>query len=366
MIRYSQGESGIALVAVMIVILLLTVLGAGLLSSALLENKIVHRVEDQKQAFYLAQAGIEYSKFRLQKDLTWRTNGETQTLANGQFRLTVVNDGENQLRIRSTGTVGKASKTLEVGVHYTQGQPIIEELAKYEVLGGGSIKFDNNVGLYNGDLRSNQNISFGHNVYSEGQLIAGGDVTGSLPTGSDIEENASAFPIPTVDWEGLRDEAMESGRYLTFWDTRLFRSDVVNYVDGTGLPGHNVWVSKKDDHLYLDGVLVIHGNLVFEQSSDVIIASTKGLMVFVDGNVTFQNNVNIAAAIFATGNIYFENNVNINGAVYARGAVEFENNVNIVLDAKHLAIPSVEEAIISSGTGDESRDSMTFTFWNEE
>lgn len=364
MIRYGKGESGVALVAVMIIILLLTILGAGLLSSALLENKIVHRLEDQKQAFYLAQAGIEYSRFQLQKDLTWRVNGEVQTLANGTFTLHVHDNGANRLRIRSTGSVGKVSKTLEVGVYYTQGKSIVEQLATYALLGGGSMSFGNNVELKKGDLRSNENITFSHNVTSDGQIIAGGTIVGSL-SGVDVEENASVFPIPEIDWEGLRTEAIKSGRYLTSWEARLFRNGVVNYIDGSGLPDHTVEVSKWEDNISLDGILVIRGNLVFEHNN-VEIFSRNGLMIFVDGNVTFHNNTTLSAAIFARGDIQFKNNATIEGAVYASGTIEFKNNTEITLEEKHLQIPAVETALISSGSGEDAEDSLSFTYWNEE
>lgn len=359
MFRHLKDESGATLVMVMLILLIITILGAGLLTSAIMENKIVYSQEDQKQAFYLAQAGVEYARYQLQQDLTWRIQDYTANLGEGSFTLDVLGDGENQLKICSTGNVGRRSKQLEVGVYYTLpgGGGVIEELAQYTALGGGDISFKNSATIDgNGNLRTNGNIIFQNKGYVDGELISSGQVSGYVDSGG-ITESADSYQMPTIEWDLLKQEALADGRYYTGWNDNLL-DDAVNYIDGT--------VSRKKLVLALDGILVIRGNLDVKNAARII--SNNGLMIFVDGNVTFQNKLVLNAAIYATGYIKIQNQANITGAIYSEKWIECKNNIHLTLEASHLQQTTVESFVTENESGNPSDDkekSMSLTYWKE-
>lgn len=338
----------------------MSVLGAGLLTSSLMENKIIHSLEDQKQAFYLAQAGIEYARYRLQQDLTWRTEGYTENLGEGEFTLTVSDMGEELLQIKSTGTVGQVSKTLKVGVYYTlvRGSDIIEELAQYSVLGGGNLFFKNFTRISGGgNLRSNGDITFQRNVIVDGEIIASGKVKANKIDKNQIKEGEEVYSIPDVDWDQLLENALAEGRYLLDWNSKLFQDGVVNYID------NSVTLSGKPINLNMDGILVIKGDWIV--NAKIKIESVEGLMIYVDGMIKFSQNTKIDAAIYATGPIIFSKRTVLNGTIFSKEAVTCKNHTEITLDSSHLYQPIVEQIFISTDSDSDSDCSLTFTYWHE-
>ncbi len=368
MMKYLRGEVGVTLVSVMIIIVLTTILGAGLLTSATMEYKIVHRLEDRKQAYYLAQAGIEYARYRLQKDLTWRVEeSEPQYLGNGYFVLSIVDNGDNQLLLRSTGWVADVSKTLEVDLLYTTagGTELVEELAGYLIISGGAtMQFSNHI-ILDGDIRSNGDIEFYNRKTIPGDvlIIASGRVIEHHHNPPLVQEqiiqNADEYLIPEVDWDQLRDLALAEGRYMTQWDQGQFRDGVVNYIEG------DVNLNPAVD-LSLQGILVINGALRANNSFRINQGRPNNrLMIFVDGSVTMNNRAEINAAIFATDRIECYNHTEIDGALYSRKTVRCTNFANISLESGHLLQSIVEEFFISTGSGDASDQSMSLSGWRE-
>lgn len=354
MFRYLKGESGATLVTVMLILLVVTILGAGLLTSAIMENTIVYSQEDQKQALYLAQAGIEYARYQLQENLAWRIQDYTVNLGEGSFTLDVLDIGENQLKICSIGNVGRRSKQLEVGVNYTQptGSDGIEELAQYTILSDGAIDFKNVAMIFgNGNLRANGNIFFKSWGYVDGEVISHRWVHGYV-TANKITRNADYYEMSTIGWDRLRQKALDTGRYYTRWNDYLLH-DEVNYIEGN--------VSLNGLMLYLDGILVIRGNL--ELKNDVYIFSNKGLMIFVDGNVTFKKKLEMNASIYATGFIKFKDQAFIRGAIYSEKQIEFKKSIHLMRKTSHLQQTLVEPFV--NETSNDQEKSMNITYWKE-
>jgi hypothetical protein len=368
MIRYIQGESGIALVAVMIVILLLTILGAGLLSSALLENKMIHRVEDQKQAFYLAQAGVEYSRFRLQKDLTWRTEGYNEDLGQGAYEVIVSEHGANNLKIISTGTVGKAKRTIEVGMNYSVAENnVIKELSTYSAVSGSDMTFTHKCYFYDmGNLRVNGNIKFYHDVSLDGRIILTGNVTeyrGQIVP-SQVVKTDETYSVPQIDWDRLKTEAQTTGNYLSRWDANWdtsvkLVSGKVNYIEGSMT--FNIPVNWDPNE---DTILVIRGDWLVNHKANIL--STKGLTIFVDGKVTVNSETELNAAVFASQEILINHKLTLHGAIYSHKSITSNHHTYITLDPIHLQQTVVEQVLISSTGGGDGKNTFNLMYWNED
>src|SRR2546428_5188833 len=112
--RQIQGESGTALLASVLLISLIT--GAGLTALAMtsVSLNIASNLLPSKQAFYLAEAGIQHGKsFLSQNRNNWTTyaSAQAQTLlpytslaSTGGYSVTVQDGGGGSLLINSTGT----------------------------------------------------------------------------------------------------------------------------------------------------------------------------------------------------------------------------------------------------------------------
>jgi len=116
-----NSESGVILPIVIILMLALTITGLAFLNAGVMENRLVRREIRKNQAFYLAEAGVEDARVQLGKDWNDLTPIDTTSLGAGTYNVTIYTTDSSgadlpatKRRVRSTGTVGEISKTVEV------------------------------------------------------------------------------------------------------------------------------------------------------------------------------------------------------------------------------------------------------------
>jgi hypothetical protein len=105
---------------------LLTVFTAFLLSSSYLylaqaDLRMTTRQIQSRQAVYLADAGIEQTKYQLAADSTWCPQGEYR-LSTGSYTLTVTKSGSEYV-VESIGKAGEAVKKVRATLQpYGEGE----------------------------------------------------------------------------------------------------------------------------------------------------------------------------------------------------------------------------------------------------
>lgn len=109
----SPGEHGAALVAVLVIIVLLTVLGAAMVSLALTEVTIAFAQADAAAAQALADAGAARAAYELSVDPAWP--GGTGSLGGGQYQVTVAGGGTVAV-IDAVGTQGGGRRRVATAV----------------------------------------------------------------------------------------------------------------------------------------------------------------------------------------------------------------------------------------------------------
>lgn len=110
-----KNKKGVVLIASYIVIAVLTVLGATFISSSMAEMRVAERGQNSIQAFYLAEAGMDYALDRLRS--TGNTSGQrSATLQNiGTYDCTWQRIGSSSTwEVISTGTVGDTQRAVRV------------------------------------------------------------------------------------------------------------------------------------------------------------------------------------------------------------------------------------------------------------
>lgn len=102
------NNKGLSLVAVIIVMLIMAVL-ALLIASSISSGNISAITDMQaEQAFYIAQAGMEWYLEELENDNNWRTPPAVrtnQTFGAGAFSITYANEDTKDIDITSTGKI---------------------------------------------------------------------------------------------------------------------------------------------------------------------------------------------------------------------------------------------------------------------
>ena len=321
LLSHLQNEDGVTLVLVLIIIALLSILGTGLIASSLMEHKMVQKMEDRKQAFYLAQAGLEYGRFEIQRRLldgeSNLTFSQMETLGKGQFEIDVAEEN-NYLEIRSKGIVNDAEKILQVEYQYVPGADPVEEISDYPIISDGIVDYKNNVTIHGGETLEN-------------------------------------YDLPEPDFDKLREDSWIDGYYSADWTPNGFKDDKVNYIsDSVSL--------RNNEDFILDGVLVIEGD--WNIKNNINILSQEGLMIFVDGNIEFKNNAIIKASLYATGTITIKNNALIYGNIYSKQKVELGNNIEVHKRSNHIYQPIVKDKFKSDSGS--SEPSLDFKSWKEE
>jgi hypothetical protein len=124
---YLANDAGVALVTGLVLLVLLTSLGAYALTMSQVETALSASLKASKQALYLADAGLEWGRSQIATSsaLPPQPNAATQSLDHGAYTVTFPNvfpagaAFEYTVTVRAVGTVGTASKTLQTLVTKT-------------------------------------------------------------------------------------------------------------------------------------------------------------------------------------------------------------------------------------------------------
>ncbi|OIQ60215.1 PilX N-terminal domain-containing pilus assembly protein [Neomoorella thermoacetica] len=180
---------GSALPVVLLVTLVLSLLGAGLLNLALSERQGTANEVKITQATYLAEAGINLALARLRQDPGWR-NGLGQTSlpeVQGYIQRVDISQQVLSYLLRSLAQVGGVQRAVEVDLArplYTFALATASDLDKQDklIISGGDI-------LALRDI-NNLKVVFGEdniiNVAAGGNLTVNGTLQGSAVAGGDL------------------------------------------------------------------------------------------------------------------------------------------------------------------------------------
>src|SRR3989441_427037 len=97
------GERGSALAVVLVLIVVLTVVGAAMVNNTLTEISIAYNSGDSAAAQYAAEAGLSRAMYELSQNAGWA--GTTAAIGDGQYVVTVTSSGSVR-SITSTCTRG--------------------------------------------------------------------------------------------------------------------------------------------------------------------------------------------------------------------------------------------------------------------
>jgi cytoskeletal protein CcmA (bactofilin family) len=219
-LNHLQNESGVALVTGLVVMVLLTAIGTYAIHMTEIDETIAGNLKTSKQAFYVAEAGLQHAKTFLNQPAnkgSWSTYAyttpqtliaATQLATMGTYAVTIQDAGSGARRLRSTGTTT------------SQGKTVIENLVWLgPYMPGGALTVGGNLTISGnptvagtgGGVHANGNLSISGNALISGNLTAGGTysqsgnitVLGGTPAGGQ-----RLVTIPTInptDFLGAQD-----------------------------------------------------------------------------------------------------------------------------------------------------------------
>ena len=249
-INIFSNQKGMALLTTLIFVFVLVTLAVALLTMTNNDTKLSTLQRESNKAFYLADAGIEDTLWKLNTSTDdggmgiewWKeepTNYPDPGTATEYYQITIVDDGvdddgDAKVKITSTGTVigGKFSsgkRKIEVTAEIDY---VTEAMYKYAILADKIILFQGTPGpdIF-GDVHSNDDIlvSGQFDEYYEGYATSSGENNDLDDTDDDSKTGVPGKTIPTVNYDtppgDLKTRALADDNPPT--DVHYHTSDVI-------------------------------------------------------------------------------------------------------------------------------------------
>ena len=286
-----SNQKGMALIMTLIFVFILVTLAVALLTMTNNDMKLSSLQRESNKAFYLADAGIEDTLWKLNTSVddggmgvSWRETSNYPAdpgTATEYYQITVVDDGEDaehdpKIKITSTGTV--------IGGKFSSGRRKIEVTAEIDYITTAMYDFailSDHVILFQGepgpdivgDVHSNDTIlcSPADGTFVEEYL---GTATSSGDTNDLNTENVGVLPkpIPEVDYAKLYEKAdgeipsqvITGDKILgndASWGTEANPITGIHFIDGDleAKNGSEIWVE--------DGAIIVTGNVDIKEGA---------------------------------------------------------------------------------------------------
>lgn len=98
-----DNDTGYIVILTLLVLAGLLMLGLFLLDHFLFQVQINANLYAEMKIYYLAQAGIEYARYRLEDNPAWRTRSFMQDLGNAGKIKVIISEGNPDITIQSFG-----------------------------------------------------------------------------------------------------------------------------------------------------------------------------------------------------------------------------------------------------------------------
>jgi cytoskeletal protein CcmA (bactofilin family) len=296
-LSHLANESGVALVTGLVIMVLLTAIGTYAINMTQIDQTLSGNLKASKQAFYLAEAGLQHAKIFLnQNKSNWNTYTSTtpQTLLAatslagiGQYTVTIQDAGGGGRRVRSTGTTASQAKAVVENLvrlgPYTPGTALTV---------GGSLTISGNptIAGTHGGVHANGNLSISGNPLISGNATASGTYSAS---GNPVVVGTKAGGQPPVTIPAINPADFFGSR-----DFRLAADGKVYNTSGVMQPMSG---GKWNGWDYSGGKWTLSGN------------TTINATLYVEGDAVISGNPGSAltpwiTTIIATGSIEVSGN----------------------------------------------------------
>lgn len=385
-----KNNSGFTLVAVIftiVIFLMLVLLGYNL---AISDRRISMGQLGSVQAYYVAEAGVRNTLWKLQNDTSWNSSFKAGTLNNQQLNfgsvvmdtssisVTVNSVAPGVAQITSTGykqtNKGTAKRVVQVKASTATGGNLPDALNSVGLFSSGGITVNgsSNTTIVGAGTFTNNNMTVNigqpKKVTMDGAAMAVGritDNTGALvATGGKQSSNFPPAPAsrqtPSIDFDSSNPTSYKNMATIVYtsqqFSNLLFNNHNVNlpgpitYVDG------GVILNGSNINFTVTGLLVTSGQIIVNGSNITFTVNSvpngpsgvlsKNQIIF-NGS---QSNTNINGVVYSMGQFIMNGSssyqFNVNGAIVSDG--RFTNNGNI--DLKVTYTQSVITSVFSQGS----------------
>ncbi|KPJ65673.1 hypothetical protein AMJ44_09705 [candidate division WOR-1 bacterium DG_54_3] len=380
-----KRKKGFTIIAAVFIVLAMTFLAIAtstfISSDAVIASKNYHSLD----AFYIAEAGIQYYLKQLVDDDNWSTPPPPcdREFSGGTFSLVTTDERRSRITVTATGVVTVGANTYTRSIRLTAQAGGLAALASEYVVyytGGGNSSWNTNVdnnALMNGSVLLNSNLNLGLNDTVSGDAYTAGNITGDTSgiTGT-IEPNAEMpLEVPTLETSYFGSELAIAATYppgdKTYSGTQNLSG--TTYVNGdiTIDNGANITITGTatlvaTGKFTIENLATVGDNLTviiggkIDVENDLTVGSIgiwySGQDISIDNNVIIGGKDDYEGSRFITpGDITVKNNCTLDGLFYASGQVSIGNNLDYTGMVMTSYLKSIGENVVMD-TGPETLD----------
>lgn len=395
---------GISLIAVTIVMMLVATLALTIASTMSTGSRSAVIDTQAQQAFYIAEAGLEWYMEQLENDNDWSSPPAVltgQAFGAGTFNVVYSNATADSIDVTSTGKVigwdgNNIQRVTSVHVEKDNGGSTFADFAIFYGGGNGTIstliqKNQTITGdiFINGDLDIGKNCTITGNVSATGSIDIGSGTNISGTTTENADPPAAQPVLTTTYYDSListaagqpagdRDFEAETISGIIYVNGDV---EIDDYIDG---PGTIVATGSVDIKRYTDigdnitiissGTLLMRrdGNVgesvTFYSSSDIEInngivlgsgaGAGEGVVILSPDVIALGNNITITGLIFGD-EVTIGNNLTLTGNLAGNELISLNQGGVIIKDNTKVDIGSIQ------GFDAGSTASIAASSWNE-
>lgn len=314
--RLLKEENGVILPIVVILTLILMITGLVFISLGVQENRLVRREIKKRQAFYLAEAGIERARVQVGQDWDDDTSIDATSLATGTYSVSI-SKSSSERKITSIGTVGELSKTVEVTLERTI-TAMVFNMSVFAGAGeerGFTVGEDVTIDSYDSE-GTGQDYPNGKG--SNGHI--GTNSTDIVDEAVEIKKNSYIDGNVYVGAGGDPDEAIKLGTNVTISGSKMALDEnrELSQVDSPSIPpglsyqGELVVEKDADDYVHESG----HYSSISVEQNGHLTFDTNATFIYVEGDMSIEGNVDISIntdmTLYVAGNFTAKKNLKLN------------------------------------------------------
>lgn len=336
--RFPKNKKAIGIIAAIIVMLLVSVMGTIVLSLFTGQSSSSLNYMHSQQAFFIAESGLQYYLEQLRNDSSWDTlppQPSDEALGEGTFTITAVAIDTNSVDVTSrsqlTGQDGQiVTRVVQVSVSRA-----VYQALDYVVFSSGNVQFRGSSGTITGDIGSNKNILKTNGFTINGQLFPN-------------------LTIPKISPD------------ITIYQPLADYIEVSGFIFANGQAYNGVYYISGDttieSNVTINGSIIAEGNVVFDESNNLIISSLSGYpAIFSGNNISGQDSgAQIDGLIYANRDISLStlnSAIIINGIMIAEKSFSFIGSSDVTLTYDSEILNNIPPGFGSA--------SMQATDWDE-
>lgn len=367
--KSKNNKNGFLLISTMIILSVMIVIVNFYLNGIIQEEKINYILQNETQAYYLAESGVQEAFWKLQNDSDWKQhfednqnwqasfNRSSALIPNGSYEVDIANTDRAAAIITATSTIAvygtNIQRVVQTSVFKALNQLPTNNIAIFS--DGDIASLGTRLDVTGGDIFTNKNITLV--FFSDWNILGNASAVNAIDTylGSELTANnqfdkdhppvPAQILMPQIDFDSSDQNSLKSladQTYTAGQFSQLLKDSPNTTLNGITYVTGNVHI-KNGDQLTINGALIADGSLSVGNGGE-----KRGAAILNVNHTIPRSGIMVKKNIIIGG---FATRFTVNGLVYAGSNFRLQDGL--------------ERDVVASTTGGIIAQSVNFyTAWD--